>query len=119
MTQPHKIIYTLFWVQLDILFKVPSFSPKKKKIQRPPKQQEIDLTVAAVIAENNHWDLCYISMQLPTEITTFIQAIPLSYTQSNAVYQELKSNESKNEREEKKGLKNKKKQKKELNDTAS
>ena len=34
-------------------------------------------------------------------------------------YQELKSNESKNEREEKKGLKNKKKQKKELNDTAS
>lgn len=85
MTQPHKIIYTLFWVQLDILFKVPSFSPKKKKIQRPPKQQEIDLTVAAVITENNHWDLCYISMQLPTEITTFIQAIPLSYTQSNAV----------------------------------
>ena len=35
------------------------------------------------------------------------------------IYQELKSNESKNEREEKKGLKNKKKQKKELNDTAS
>ena len=35
------------------------------------------------------------------------------------LYQELKSNESKNEREEKKGLKNKKKQKKELNDTAS
>ena len=34
----------------------------------------------------------------------------------NQSYQELKSNESKNEREEKKGLKNKKK---ELNDTAS
>ena len=34
-------------------------------------------------------------------------------------YQELKSNESKNEREEKKELKNKKKQKKELNDNAS
>ena len=34
-------------------------------------------------------------------------------------YQELKSKESKNKREEKKGLKNKKQQKKELNDTAS
>ena len=33
-------------------------------------------------------------------------------------YQELKSKESKNNREEKKGLKNKKQQKKELNDTA-
>ena len=35
------------------------------------------------------------------------------------MYQELKSKESKNKREEKKGLKNKKQQKKELNDTAS
>ena len=34
-------------------------------------------------------------------------------------YQELKSKESKNNREEKKGLKNKKQQKKVLNDTAS
>ena len=38
---------------------------------------------------------------------------------THTLYQELKSKESKNKREEKKGLKNKKQQKKELNDIAS
>ena len=67
------------------LIQGPLIFSKKKKIQGPLKQHKIDLTVAAVITENNHWDLCYISMQLPMEITTFIQAIPLSYTKSNSV----------------------------------
>lgn len=67
------------------LIQGPLIFSTKKKFKVPLKQHEIDLTVAAVITENNHWDLCYISMQLPTEIATFIQAIPLSYTQSNSV----------------------------------
>ena len=46
----------------------------------------------------------------------FVQSSMKQKPVKNQSYQELKSNESKNEREEKKGLKNKKK---ELNDTAS
>ena len=60
----------------------------------------------------NHARFKYITSLHETEASIILTA-------NQYCYQELKSKESKNKREEKKGLKNKKQQKKELNDTAS